>query len=294
MDHRNQYRYTSVGERFKNEWRIYLIAFIFVVIADLIGQKRFPVGPGMLILFPIFYALIMGVGMGPHALKFFKDKEVKAASGLVLVAIGPFIAKLGITAGGNIMKVISAGPALFLQELGNLGTIFLALPVAILLGLKRESIGACHSINRETSLALVNDVYGPDSAETRGSLSIYVVGGMVGTIYFGFMATMCAAIGLWHPFALAMASGVGAGIMMASASASLAAIYPELADQIMAFAGTSETLSGIDGIYIGLFLALPITNWLYNKLEPTLGKFALGRSKSEVKYIEVSSEEAIK
>lgn len=294
MDHRNQYRYASVGVRFKNEWRIYLIAFVFVLIADLIGQKRFPVGPGMLILFPIFYALIMGVAMGPHALKFFKEGEVKAASGLVLVAIGPFIAKLGITAGGNIMKVISAGPALFLQELGNLGTIFLALPIAILLGLKRESIGACHSINRETSLALVNDVYGPDSAETRGSLSIYVVGGMVGTIYFGFMATMCAATGLWHPFALAMASGVGAGIMMASASASLAAIYPELADQIMAFAGTSETLSGIDGIYIGLFLALPITNWLYNKLEPTLGKYALGRSKSEDNYIELSSEEVVK
>ena len=85
-------------------------------------------------------------------------------------------------------EVISAGPALLLQEIGNLGTIFLALPFAILLGLKREAVGATHSINRETNLALISNLYGPDSDEMRGSLSIYIVGGMIGTIYFGFLA----------------------------------------------------------------------------------------------------------
>ena len=58
--------------------------------------------------------------------------------------------------------VLSAGPAL-LQEIGNLGTIFLALPFALLLGLKREAIGATHSINRESNLALITDIFGPDS-----------------------------------------------------------------------------------------------------------------------------------
>ena len=81
--------------------------------------------------------------------KVFKEKEVKAASNLVIVAILPFISQLGITAGANIEAVFHAGPALILQELGNLGTIFLALPVALLLGLKRETIGATHSINRK-------------------------------------------------------------------------------------------------------------------------------------------------
>ena len=83
--------------------------------------------------------------------------------------------------------------ALLLQEIGNLGTIFLALPIALLLGLKREAIGATHSINRESNLALITDMFGPDSPETRGSLSIYIVGGMIGTIYFGFLASMSAA-----------------------------------------------------------------------------------------------------
>ena len=143
--------------------------------------------------------------------------------------------------------MISAGPALLLQEFGNLGTIFLSLPIALLLGLKREAVGACHSINRETNLALMQDVFGPDSAEARGSLSIYIIGGMVGTIFFGFMATVIASTGIFHPYSLGMASGVGAGIMMATATA------------------------GIDGIYMALFVGIPLCNWLYAKLEPKLG-----------------------
>ena len=83
-----------------------------------------------------------------------KSKEVKAASKLVIVAICPFIAKLGINAGASLETVVSAGPALLLQEFGNLGTILLAMPLAILLGMKREAIGATHSINRESNLAL--------------------------------------------------------------------------------------------------------------------------------------------
>jgi MFS family permease len=170
--------------------------------------------------------------------------------------------------------VISAGPALLLQEFGNLGTIFLSLPIALLLGLKREAVGACHSINRETNLALITDMFGPDSPEARGSLSIYVVGGMVGTIYFGFMVSVIAMLNIFHPYALGMASGVGAGIMMASATASLTEIYPTMANQISALASASETISGIDGIYMAIFVGIPLCNFLYRKLEPTLGKFA--------------------
>lgn len=267
--------YKTLGERLKTEYKLYILAFLFIFIADAIGQIKVPVGPGTFILFPIFYAIILGILAGPQVTKILKKKEVKRASSLVIVAICPFIAKLGINAGANLEAVISAGPALLFQEVGNLGTIFLALPIAILLGLKREAIGATHSINRETNLALITDMYGPDSAETRGSLSVYIVGGMIGTIYFGFLASMTAAIGFFHPYALGMASGVGAGIMMASATASLAAIYPNMAEQISALASTSETLSGITGIYVAIFIGIPLCNKLYKVLEPKLRKFAL-------------------
>lgn len=263
MGKKINYAYASLRERLRCEWLIYLLAFVFILIADAIGQIKIPVWKGTFIIFPIFYALFLGLLMGPSILKVLDDKKVKAASGLVGVAILPFIAKLGINAGANIKIVISAGPALLLQEFGNLGTIFLAMPIALLLGLKRESIGAAHSINRETNLALMQDMFGADSPEAQGSLSVYIVGGMVGTIYFGFMASMAAAMNVFHPYALGMASGVGAGILMSSAVASLSEVLPAYAEEIAALASASETISGIDGIYIALYrhpsvqLALP-------------------------------------
>ena len=274
------YVYPSTMARLKAEYKIFILAFVFIVIADSIGQIQVPLGPGTLILFPIFYSLIMGVISGPEVLKIFDKKEVKAASKLVIVAICPFIAKLGINAGASIEVILSAGPALILQEIGNLGTIFLAMPFALLLGLKREAIGATHSINRESNLALITDMFGPDSPETRGSLSIYVVGGMVGTIFFSFLTTIVASLNLFHPYALGMASGVGAGILMASATASLALIYPDMAAELSALASTSETISGITGIYVAIFLGIPLTKKLYQLLEPPIAK--LRREPSEV------------
>lgn len=274
------YVYPSTMARLKAEYKIFILAFVFIVIADSIGQIQVPLGPGTLILFPIFYSLIMGVLSGPEVLKIFDKKEVKAASKLVIVAICPFIAKLGINAGASIEVILSAGPALILQEIGNLGTIFLAMPFALLLGLKREAIGATHSINRESNLALITDMFGPDSPETRGSLSIYVVGGMVGTIFFSFLTTIVASLNLFHPYALGMASGVGAGILMASATASLALIYPDMAAELLALASTSETISGITGIYVAIFVGIPLTKKLYQLLEPPIAK--LRREPSEV------------
>lgn len=77
---------------------------------------------------------------------------------------------------------------------------------------------------------------------------------------------------IFHPYALGMASGVGAGILMSSAVASLSEVLPAYAEEIAALASASETISGIDGIYIAIFIGIPLCNWLYRKLEPTLGR----------------------
>lgn len=273
--------YASLAERIRAEWKIYLLALVFALIASAIGQISIPLGPGQLILFPIFYSLILGILSGPSVAKFFKKKEVKAASKLVIVAICPFIAKLGINAGASLDTVISAGPALFSHALGDILTILIAMPIALALGLKREAIGAASSINRETNLAVTTDVYGAESPEMRGSLSIYVVGGMLGTIYFGLMASVVASLGVFNPLALGLAAGVGAGIMMAAATASLGVIYPGQAEQITALASASQTIAGIDGVYLSMFVALPLAAWLYKVLEP---RFAAWRHKpSEVR-----------
>ena len=91
------YQYKTLGERFRTEWKIFLLAYIFVLIAELIGRKEFQFGSGMFILFPIFYTIILGVLSGPQVFKIINETETKAASKLVVMRICLFIAKLGVT-----------------------------------------------------------------------------------------------------------------------------------------------------------------------------------------------------
>ncbi|WP_404332184.1 DUF3100 domain-containing protein [Mesobacillus maritimus] len=284
--------YRSVSERFKKEYRIYIVAFLILLLADSIGSFEIPMGPGMVLLLPIFYGIIIGMILGPDILGFFKKEEVKAASPLVLIAIAPFIVKLGILGGGNLPKLLEVGPALLLQELGNIATVLIALPLALLLGLKREAVGAAHSIDRETNLGLISNLYGPSSPEMRGTLSVYIIGGLIGTIYIGFLATLIASTDLFHPYALAMAAGVGSGIMMASATASLAHMYPAFAEDIFMLGGASDMLTGLTGIYAALFIALPLANKLYSVLEPKIGRLRKSNSTSTSK-ISNSEEEKV-
>ena len=42
--------YKTLGERLKTEYKLYILAFLFILIADAIGQIKVPVGPGTFIL----------------------------------------------------------------------------------------------------------------------------------------------------------------------------------------------------------------------------------------------------
>ena len=113
----------------KRYGKLVLIALIIAVIADMIGAIKIDIGIGTLVIFPLVIATIIGGVMGPDLLKLFKSSECQDAGDLVLVVIAPFMARMGVSAGGNLPKLLDAGPALLLQELGNLGTIFLSLPL---------------------------------------------------------------------------------------------------------------------------------------------------------------------
>lgn len=269
--------YPSLRARIKVEWKSYLVAALFTVIAEYIGTVKLKVGPGMIILFPVFYAIILGMLSGPQVMRWFDNRHVKAASKLVIVGICPFVVNLGITAGANMDMILHAGPALLVHGFGNLLGIFFGLPLAMLLGLHREAIGATSSLNREYHLALINSAYGSDSDEASGSMAIYIVGGILGTIYFGMMATALGLTGWFDPKALGMSTGVGAGIFMASASASLAQLFPHDANTITAMASAANTIAGITGIYITMFLAIPLTDKLSNLFDKM---FASRRAKT--------------
>ena len=127
--------YPSLRARIKVEWKSYLVAALFTVIAEYIGTVKLKVGPGMIILFPVFYAIILGMLSGPQVMQWFDNRHVKAASKLVIVGICPFVVNLGITAGANMDMILHAGPALLVHGFGNLLGIFFGLPLAMLLGL---------------------------------------------------------------------------------------------------------------------------------------------------------------
>ena len=74
---------------------------------------------------------------------------VPAASKMLSMGVVFAMAKLGISGGASIEQIISASPILILQNIGNIGTVLIALPVALLLGMKREAVGMTYAMSRE-------------------------------------------------------------------------------------------------------------------------------------------------
>jgi len=258
----------------------FLTVFIISIISEMIGVNKFSVGIGTVTLLPMLYAVVLGIIVTPDVLgkvipplkKVVTMDVVEAAGPVVMIALLPLGVKYGTLVGPNIVKIIEAGPALLLQELGNIGTIFIALPIALALGLKREAVGATVSICREPTLGIIGDKYGITSPEGTGVLGTYLMGTIFGTVFFGLLGSLSLATGL-HPYALAMASGMGSGSMMTAASASLAAAGPpEMADTVLAYAATSNMLTGVTGLYMVIFVSVPLVNKMYAILEPRIGK----------------------
>lgn len=224
-------------------------------------------------LLPMLYAVIIGVLVTPDLLgkivkpmgNVLNHETIKSTGNIVMIALLPLGVKYGTLVGPNVAEVIKAGPALVLQELGNLGSVLIAMPLAILLGMRREAIGACSSISREPSLGVIGEKYGIDSPEGTGVLGTYIVGSVIGTVFFGIISPVGLSFGL-HPLSLAVACGLGSGSMMAAASASLSNAVPELSSQILAFAATSNMLAAVTGMYALIFLALPLSNFMYKLL----------------------------
>jgi len=252
-------------------WKIHVIALILAIISELIGVKKIPVGPGVLLFLPMLYAMILGGIISWPKLKLIKAGEMKHATAVLSLLTLILVTKLGVIIGPSLSKVAEAGFALSIQEVGHfLGTVVLGLPIAIALGLGRESVGATFSIDREPNIAIIAEKYGLDSAEGRGVMAIYICGTVFGAIWIGLIAGFLAAMHIFHPYALAMGSGVGSGSMMAAATGAIATVFPDQKQEILMYAGASNLLTTIVGIYFCLFVSLPITNYLYKRLSPIL------------------------
>ncbi len=261
--------------------RVFALGFVITIISELIGRKSLSIGTVSIIILPMLYAVIMGLLMAPDFLgkiiapinKMLDEKSVAFTAKLASYAFIILGVRLGFSIGPNISKIFHVGLAFIAQEFAHFLVPVFAMPIAMLLGLKREAIGAATSISREGSVGIITEKYGVGSPEGVGVLAIYMVGTVLGTVIFSVIGSLAIYSGL-HPYALAMATGVGSASMMtASATALAATAPPEMKDTIMTYAGTSNLISSsITGIYLFLFGTLPFSNWYYTKLYPVFFK----------------------
>ncbi len=244
-----------------------LLALLLTLVAEWIGPHEVDLGIGTVSLFPLIWGLLLGGAVSFQKFRPLPRRLQHHATYMVEIAVLLLGARLSFVVGANVKVLLDAGPALLLQEVGHLfGTVLFSLPVAVALKMGRPTVGACFSIDREGSFAIVSDKYGPDSDEYRGVLSMYVFGTLIGALYVTLLASFLAKSGIFSPLALAMGSGVGSGSVMAASSATIAQEFPAQADQILALAAVSNLITTVLGLYVGMYVALPLAERFYRLL----------------------------
>ena len=267
--------------------KIHFLCIALVVIAEAIGIVPIKLGPVSFSLLPMLYALVLGILLSRISFVKLSNDDMDTASGYIGISVMYLLAFMASSIGPNLSIVISAGPALILQELGNLGTIFFAMPVAIFVfKMDRTAIGSSFSTSREGSLGIIGNLYGLDGPEGRGVMGSYITGTLLGTIFNGILASLIVNVSWFLPEALAMASGTGSASMMSAAIAPIVEAFPEKADALMSFSATSQVLTNSTGMYMSLFIAIPFTEWFYKKLK---GKKAIEAEQGAMAGAEVTA-----
>ncbi|WAP60170.1 DUF3100 domain-containing protein [Streptomyces sp. S465] len=243
------------------------LALVITLVVQFIGQLDINVGIGSVIVFPMVWGLLLGLLVSVQKVKPLGLNVQKAAAALVGVAVMLLVARLAFNIGPSLPTLVDAGPALLLQEIGHLlGTVALALPLAVLLRMGKATVGATFSLDREPSFAMVSEKYGPDSDQYRGVLAMYVFGTLFGALFITLLTSFVANWHIFDPLAMAMGAGVGSGSMMAASSASIVAAHPGDQEAILGMAAVSNLITTVLGVYVGIYIALPLADRFYRVL----------------------------
>ncbi|MGY3779559.1 DUF3100 domain-containing protein [Isobaculum melis] len=252
---------------------LYFLGFILVIIfiAEMIGIQSIPVGKVRISILPLVFAVLIGMVLGIPAFrkgvlkKVYAKENVDFAGKYLIFIMLPLMARYGADVAPKLKEILSVGWVFLFQELGNVGTVLIGLPIALLLGLKREAIGATLGLGREGELAYISEKYTLNSPEGRGVLSLYLIGTLFGAIFFSVFAPLLLSFGFDYR-ALAMSSGVGSASMMTAASSSLVAMMPENESVILSYAAASQLLTSFLGTYTMVFIAVPLQSFMYKLL----------------------------
>ncbi len=260
-------RVFNISLKDKGLWLLFALIVAIAGVAQLVGPLTVPLGSVSIMLLPMIWALLIGVLISGQTWRPLPIDLQHTANAIMSVAVLVLCARLGLTLGQQLPALFAAGPALLLQELGNVfGSLLLALPLAVLLRMGPATVGATFSIDREPSFAMVTSRFGADSPQYRGVLSMYVFGSIFGAIVVSLVASIISALGIFRWEALAMGSGVGSGSMMAAGIASVSAAHPEFSDTIAALATTANLIAAVVGVPLTLWISLPLADRFYKFL----------------------------
>ncbi|MGL4475185.1 MAG: DUF3100 domain-containing protein [Shewanella sp.] len=246
-------------------------AVVIFISQAIIGLQKIELGFATLSILPMLFAVMIGMLLSVNWTKqkikvwgkVFTEKEESFCSkmvGFCLLILGTQYAGMIIP---NLDIIIQAGVPLLFQELGNLLPIFIAVPLAVKFGFGRKAIGACSSISREPSIAVIQGRFGTGSPEYVGVLAIYLCGSVVGTLWFSILGSLAPLTGL-SPLALGAGAGVGSGSMLSAASGALiSGLDPEIAQQVLSIAAASNLLSSVLGALSLTFLGVPLAEMMY-------------------------------
>lgn len=265
-------------------WLLLLVVLVVTAATEWLGPLSVPLWSARIVILPMLVALLVTTLLAacharlPGVLQLAPPVQ-RYAGKLLNVALLLFIVKLGLMAGYSMPVLREVGWALAFQEVGHaFGTMVLALPLALLLGIKRETVGATFSIGRETGMVIIGQKYGMQSPEGRGVLAEYITGTVLGAVFITLLASFVASLDIFDPRSLAMGAGIGSGSLMAAALGVINDGHPpEVARELTAIAGAANLIAGVVGFYVAVFITLPLCNWLYQRLEPVLGRTALAR-----------------
>lgn len=263
---------------------VVVVSLVVSVAAVLIGTHKFQMGPAAVVLFPIIWAVVIGGIVGTQRVRRLSGSSRAVATLLLEIGIIVFLARLGTQIGPSLVKFTELGPAILLQEVGHIfGTVILALPVAVALGLGRVAVGATWSIDRESYLAFAIQRFGVRSGEYRGVFSVWLLGSLFGAVFISLLAGFLGGLEIFDPRALALGLGLGSASMMLGGVGALSLLYPEQAGEIMALAALSNLVTNIVGFYAGVFLSLPLCRSLYRFWSRLFGRDDDGKSTSQLR-----------
>jgi MFS family permease len=266
-------------EAIKLLWPLLLLTVAVSVVAKVVGPFKFAVAGAEMEVLPIVWAILLGSLISCQTFVVLPKVLQRNSNAIMKMTLLVLMAALSFQVGPNIAKVMESGLALIFQEAGHFfGTIILAFPLAMFLGMGKATIGATFSIDREASIAIVANKYGLESPEYRGLLSMFVFGSLFGAVFISFVASFTANLGWFSPQALALGAGIGSGSMMAAASSAIISVFPDQAGEILALAATANVITMAVGIYVGIYVSLPLVDKLYHFFTKREGSFLRKRN----------------